>query len=212
MQEPRLARAVVAAVRRATDLPLSAKIRLGERLDEAALAEFCRLLEGEGVDLVAVHARLRGEPYGRTPRWGWIGAVKQAVAVPVVGNGGIFSAEDARRCLEASGCDGLMVGRGAVVRPWLCAELEACLAGQLAPPRPSRPALFFRFLSHLEQGLAPERRLGRLKEFTSYFSQTYPFGHTLASSVQASATVAQARDRARAFFLTSDPSGLEACG
>lgn len=212
MQEPERARAVVAAVRRATTLPLSAKIRLGEQLDEAALVEFCRLLEGEGVELITVHARLRGEPYGRTPRWGWIGTVKEAVGVPVVGNGGIFSVDDARRCRDASGCDGFMVGRGAVVRPWLFAELAAWLAGRPAPPPPSRPVLFFRFLSYLEKGLAPERRLGRLKEFTHPFSQTYPFGHTLANSVQASATVEQARGRAQAFFLASDPSGLEACG
>ena len=212
MQEPERARAVVAAVRRATTLPLSAKIRLGERLDEKFLVEFCRLLEGEGVDLITVHARLRGEPYGRTPRWRWIGAVKEAVAVPVVGNGGIFSAQDARRCRDASGCDGFMVGRGAVVRPWLLNELAAWLAGGPTPPRPARPALFFRFLSHLEQGFAMERRLGRLKEFTHHFSQTYPFGHTLSSAVQSSATIEQAHSRARAFFLANDPAGLEACG
>lgn len=210
MQEPTRARAVVAAVRRATALPLSAKIRLGETLDEGALVEFCRLLAGEGVELITVHARLRREPYGRTPRWGPIAAVKRAVDVPVVANGGIFSVDDARRCREASGCDGLMLARGAVMRPWLFAEVSAWLTGAPAPPVPPRPALYFRLATYLQEGLAAPRQLGRLKEFTHLFSQTYAFGHSLASAVQASTTMGQARDRAREFFAGVDPAGLEA--
>ena len=206
MQEPERAQAVVAAVRRGTNRPLSVKVRLGERLDEVALVKFCRMLEDEGVNLLTVHARLRREPYGRTPRWTWIAKVKAAVGIPVVANGGIFSAADAARCRTESGCDGLMLGRGAVVRPWLFAEIAAQLAGAPPPSQPpSRPELFRRFTQYLQESLAPERRLSRLKEFTHYFSQTYPFSHTLASAVQNSPTVQHAAQQAEQFFRVNEP-------
>jgi len=207
MEAPGAARRVVQEARTRTRLPLTAKIRLGEELDADALRDFCRMLADEGVDLIAVHARLRREPYGRRPRWDWIGRVKSWISVPVVGNGGIFSRADAEKCLEVSGCDGLMLARGAAVRPWLFAELASELYGVArATPGCGRPALFGRFLSLVEESFAPERRLGRIKQFTEYFSQTYPFGHNLAAAVQASRSVAEVRERATAFFAANDPA------
>ncbi|MEW6218029.1 MAG: tRNA-dihydrouridine synthase family protein [Thermodesulfobacteriota bacterium] len=198
------ARGLVRHARVCTHLPLSAKIRLGERLEEQPLADLCHMLEDEGVEMITVHARLRKEPYGRPPRWDWIGRVKSWVGVPVIGNGGIFSVEDARRCLAISGCDGLMLGRGAVVRPWLFAELAREIHGRKIPvPATDRPALYRRFVDLLEESFLPERRLGRLKEFTHYFASTYTYGHWLARAVQASRTVEEARERAAAFFASA---------
>ncbi|MDW7709513.1 MAG: tRNA-dihydrouridine synthase family protein [Deferrisomatales bacterium] len=205
---PEEAARVLREARRRTPLPLTAKIRLGERLDEGALRDLCLLLEAEGVDLVTVHARLRGEPYGRRPRWAWIGKVKSWVSVPVVGNGGIFTPEDARRCLEESGCDGLMLGRGAVIRPWLFARVARDVFGAGAEvPAVSRPALYRRFLALAAESFPPERRLGRIKEFTHYFSQTYPFGHSLATAVQGSRSLEEARERSEAFFAANERTG-----
>ncbi|GAB4255862.1 MAG: tRNA dihydrouridine synthase DusB [Deferrisomatales bacterium] len=201
MEAPERARALVAEARRRTALPLTAKIRLGERLDEGALSAFCRMLEGEGVELLTVHARLRKEPYGRRARWEWVGKVKRWVSIPVVGNGGVFSAADARRCLEVSGCDGLMVGRGAAVRPWVFAEIAREVYGVPVPAARPTPAQAFRTVADLlDESLPPERRLGRLKELTHYLAQNYPFGHHLAAAVQSSPSVAVARERAEAFF------------
>ncbi|MFZ5774156.1 MAG: tRNA dihydrouridine synthase [Thermodesulfobacteriota bacterium] len=205
MEEPATVRAMVAAARKATDLPLTAKIRLGEALHEERLRDFCLMLEGEGVDLVSVHARLRKEPFCRPPRWGWVAKVKSWLSIPVVANGGIFSVEDARRCLAESGADGLMIGRAAAITPWLFAEIAHALYGhgpELAPP--CKPRLYLRFVELLEESFLPERRLGRLKEFTHYFARNYAFGHHLASAVQASDSVEQARTRAIAFFRAND--------
>jgi tRNA-dihydrouridine synthase len=206
MERGDAARAIVAEARRRTELPLTAKIRLGERLEEGSLRDFCRMLEGEGVDLVTVHARLRGEPYGRKPRWDWAGKVKSWLSVPVVANGGIFGVGDAGRCLAASGCDGVMIGRGAAVRPWALAEVAAALRGEVPPPAPCLPAVYGRFAELLAESFAPERRLGRLKEFTHYFAQNYAFGHTLASAVQGSRSVEEAMERAGAFFARNEPA------
>ncbi|MBI5015644.1 MAG: tRNA-dihydrouridine synthase family protein [Deltaproteobacteria bacterium] len=207
MERPDVARAIVAEARRRTGLPLTAKIRLGERLEEAPLREFCCMLEAEGIDLVTVHARLRGEPYGRRPRWDWAGKVKQWLRVPVVANGGVFDETDAQRCLAASSCDGIMVGRGAAVRPWFLADVAAALRGETPAAPPALPAVYQRFAVLLGESFAPERRLGRLKEFTRYFAQSYAFGHTLTSAIQASRSLGEALDRAQAFFAAEEGSG-----
>ncbi len=201
MEQPDSVRRLVSEARKRTKLPLTAKIRLGVELNEQKLRDFCWMLEGEGLDLLSVHARLRDEPFGRKPRWEWIAKVKSWLGVPVFANGGIFSVEDARKCLDVSGADGLMIGRGAATHPWLFREIAREVYGMDAFPHPlSRMELYQRFIELLEESFAPERRLGRLKEFTHYFSKNYQFGHHLASAVQSSASVKEARQRALLFF------------
>ncbi len=193
----------VAGLRKATELPLSAKIRLGKKLDEKGLISFCTMLEDEGIDLLTVHGRLQGEKFCRKPRWDWIAKVKSAVRVPVIANGGIYTVDDARKCLEQSRADGLMLGRGAVCRPWLFADIARSLYGIELPPHPPVEEVFFRFITLLNERFLPERRLGRLKQFTSYYAQNFTFGHHLASGVQNSSSLEEASERAATFFATA---------
>jgi tRNA-dihydrouridine synthase len=201
MEQPEDARRIVAEARKRTQLPLTAKIRLGSELDEEKLKGFCGMLQDEGIDLLSVHARLKNESFARRPRWECIAGIKKRLAIPVIVNGGIFSVQDAADCLAVSGADGLMLGRGAVIRPWLFAEIARDLCGgTIAEPSVSLPAVYTRFIEHLKELFRPEYRLGRLKEFTHYFARNYKFGHYLASRVQSSATVDEAGERAAAFF------------
>lgn len=194
---------VLGLLRKNTDLPLSVKIRLGESVDPVGLRTFCRMLEAEGVDLITIHARLYGEKFCRKPRWSIIGEVKDSVAVPVIANGGIFSVDDARRCLALSGADGLMVGRGAVVRPWLCRDIAEEIYGDVAPePVRSRGEIFFQFMALLEEQFTPERRLGRLKQFTHYYASSFSFGHHFATAIQTSGSMAIASSRAQKYFAS----------
>jgi len=207
MNEPDRVREIVFQARRLTDLPLTAKIRLGESLDPARLCNFCRMLEGEGIDLLTVHARLRGEPFGRRPRWEWIAKVKEWVAIPVIANGSVASVDDARSCLRQSGADGLMIGRAAPERPWIFADIAREIYGADCPPhRRSLPIIYAELLEGLVARFSPERRLGRLKEFTHYFARNYTFGHHLAAAVQSSGSIDQAWERAYDFFRKNEPA------
>lgn len=199
MEQPDHARRMVAEARKRTALPLTAKIRIGIE-DVQQLKDFCVMLQDEGIDLVTVHARRRHESFARRPRWEFIAQMKEWLTIPVVANGGIFSVRDAEDCLAASHADGLMLGRGAVIRPWLFAEISRKVFGcAIEEPEVSLPALFGAFINNL--GLfRPQYRLGRLKEYTHYFARNYSFGHHLASRVQSSSTVEEAQERAEAFF------------
>jgi len=204
-EDRKLVARIVGKIRQTTELPFSAKIRLGRTLDQAGLTDFCRMLEDLGVDLLTVHGRLHGEKFCRPPRWEWIGHVKRAVGIPVIANGGIFSVDDARRCLSLSGADGLMLGRGALEDPWLFAEIASAVYGMERTSREmSRQRVFFRFVELLEERFREERRLGRLKQFTHYFARSFTFGHQLASSVQTSNNMSEAVERAARFFSQTE--------
>lgn len=211
MEDPARVRRIVVAARKHTDRPLTAKIRLGETLDaEEQLRDFCLMLAGEGIDMLTVHARLRSEPFARRPHWAWIGKVKQWVDIPVVANGSIDSVANARKCLDESGADGLMIGRAAARTPWIFAALAREIYNLPIPVRKlSLPLLYHGFAAALVQRFQPDRRLGRLKEFTHYFSTNYFFGHHLAAKVQSSLSFEDAWSRAVAFFIEHDPDGAE---
>lgn len=192
---------ILCCLRKSTILPLSVKIRLGPLLDIEKLQSFCLFLEAKGVDMITVHARLNREKFCRRPRWEAIAPVKKVLSIPVFANGGIFSAEDGRRCLELSGADGLMIGRGAAERPWLCREIAEELYG-VKPSGEMRgvPEVYHHFLQLLEERFPPERRLGRLKQFTRYFAASFRFGHHFASAIQNSKDIEEARSQAEKFF------------
>jgi len=201
MEQPEDVRLIVAEARKRTALPLSAKIRLGSEPDERKLNAFCAMLEDEGIDMLSIHARFTKESFARRPRWECIAGVKERLGIPVIANGGIFSVQDAEECLRVSGADGLMLGRGAAIKPWLFAEIARDVYGcAVTGAVVSLPAVYSDFVGHLSGLFRPEYRLGRLKEFTHYFARNYKFGHCLASRVQSSNSVDEARDRATLFF------------
>jgi len=213
MDDPERVRRIVMSARKNTTLPLTAKIRLGENLDEEKLRNFCRMLAGEGIEMLTVHARLRAEAFARPPRWAWVGKVKNWVDIPVVANGSIDSAASARRCLNESGADGLMIGRVAAHTPWVFATIAREIYGmEIAAPDVCLPRLYQDFVTALMQRFQPDRRLGRLKEFTHYFAKNYFFGHHLAAKVQASCSLEEAWRQAVAFFAVNDPEGSRRLG
>ncbi len=208
MDQPELVQTIVAEARKRTSLPLTAKIRLGTETDERTFKAFCTLLQDEGIDLLSVHARLRHDTFGRRARWEEVARIKEWLTIPVVANGGVFSVEDAKECLRLSRADGLMLGRGAVTRPWLFGEIAREVYGRTVPEQQIvLPEVFLLFTDRLQEHFRPEHRLNRLKQFTKYFAQNYAFGHHLATRVQSSASVEEALERAGLFFEQNRQAG-----
>ncbi|HJD23809.1 MAG TPA: tRNA dihydrouridine synthase DusB [Firmicutes bacterium] len=137
MREPELCRKIVAAVAGAVPVPVTAKIRKGYSAAEANAVEVAQAVEAGGAAAVTVHGRTREQMYAPPADWDIIRQVKQAVSIPVIGNGDVNSAETAAAMYEQTGCDLVMVGRGALGAPWVFSQIEAYLShGTLLPAPP----------------------------------------------------------------------------
>jgi len=126
---------IVRSVIRGTSLPVTVKTRLGWDQESIVIEDVARMLEQCGVQALALHCRTRDQAHKGEAQWHWLEKVKAAVTIPVIGNGDVNEPEDARRMLE-TGCDGVMIGRGAIANPWIFREAKYFLdtGEHLAPP------------------------------------------------------------------------------
>ncbi len=202
---------IIRSLRRRTNLPISVKIRLGNVADSIKLRDTCLRFQDSGVDLITVHARCDHEKFCRKPHWQVLESSATALSIPMLANGGIFCVDDAKKCLALSGAAGLMIGRGAVQKPWLFREIATALF-HFEPDSSHLPEheVYLRFIVLLNERFAPERRLGRLKQFTHYFAANYAFGHQFSSRIQNCKTMQEATDSAIDFFkkrMTTEMGG-----
>jgi nifR3 family TIM-barrel protein len=137
--KPRLLRSIIrAAVAAAGPVPVTIKFRMGINDDLLTFLETGRIAESEGCAAVTLHARTAAQLYDGHARWEAIGELKQVVStIPIFGNGDIWVAEDAIRMMEATGCDGVAIGRGCLGRPWLFRDLADVFAGRKPSPGPT---------------------------------------------------------------------------
>ena len=136
IRDPELAARIVEAVAAAVAIPVTVKTRLGWCGSDADPVSWCRQLESAGAQLLTLHGRTREQGFKGSADWDAIAAVKQALTIPVIANGDVNSAADALRCLEHTGADGVMVGRGTMGAPWLVGQIDAALSGRPIPPSP----------------------------------------------------------------------------
>jgi nifR3 family TIM-barrel protein len=152
LKEPDAARAIFKAMQKNIKrIPFTAKMRLGfadPSGDEAI--RMAQIAEEEGLAAVSVHGRTREQAYTGKANWDAIGRVKRAVKIPVFGNGDVNSGEDAQRMLDITGCDGVMLGRGALGNPWIYRSVQAVLDGRPAPVEPTLEERKKAFLQHAE--------------------------------------------------------------
>ena len=137
LREPALVGEIVRAVVRAVSIPVTVKVRAGWDKDSINAPEIAKICEDAGAALVCVHARTREQMYEPGVDRSVIAAVKSAVSVPVLGNGDIYSAADALSMMEETGCDGVMIARGAMGNPWIFSEIAAALDGKTYTPPPA---------------------------------------------------------------------------
>jgi tRNA-dihydrouridine synthase C len=173
LQDPPLLHSLVSAVRRAVPaaMPVSAKMRLG--FNDASRALECALaLQDGGAEELVVHARTRADGYRPPAYWDRIHEIREALHIPVVANGEIWSREDALRCRQASGCDTLMLGRGMVSDPGLALAIAS--PGHAPLPWSEVQVLMRVFWALVATHVVPRHRAGRLKQWLNYLRRRYP--------------------------------------
>lgn len=170
MREPKLAGEIIAATVKAISKPVTVKIRKG--FDEAHVnaVEIAKIAEDAGAAAVAVHGRTREQFYSGRADWEIIARVKEAVSIPVIGNGDVTDGESARRMLSETGCDGVMIGRAARGNPWLFAEIAAFLEDGRALPAPSLEEKKEMMLRHAALQLAEKGEYTGVREMRKHLS------------------------------------------
>jgi len=174
MKKPRLLGDIVAAVVKASSVPVTVKIRSGWDHDSINAVEVARVCEGEGAQAVIVHPRTRSQGFGGTADWSVIAAVKDAVAVPVIGSGDINTHEDAAAMLEQTGADGIIIGRRAMHDPWVFERVNARLRGESVPAEPSiaeRLDLALRQLAELTAEVSERFAVLNMRKFFVWYSK-----------------------------------------
>ena len=150
MKNPLLAGKIIEKTAKAIQKPLTVKIRKGFDDAHVNAVEMAKIAQESGAAAVAVHGRTREQYYSGTADWDIIAQVKQAVKIPVIGNGDVVDAASALRLFEQTGCDGIMVGRGAQGNPWIFREILAALEDREIPARPNRRELYEMIVRHVQ--------------------------------------------------------------
>jgi tRNA-dihydrouridine synthase B len=185
MGDPSLAEAIIRTVRDAISIPLTVKFRLGLDDNRRNYLELGRICEGSGVAAVAMHARTARQMFTGEADWSHLARLKASLSIPVIGNGDVTEPEDALRMIAETGCDGVMIGRGATKNPWLFRQIAARLGGG----RVSEPTLADRrglILEHFR--MVAEREpstfaLHKLRKFTGWYTHGLPNGRRLRQAI-----------------------------
>jgi nifR3 family TIM-barrel protein len=175
LRNPVQAAGVVKAVRKAVSIPVFVKFRTGWQDDPMLAVDLARRFEEAGADALTFHPRVAPDRRTRPPKWEYIRLVKEAVSIPVFGNGNVFSRIDCRRMLNMTDCDGIAIGRMAVARPWILASWSQGL--KVGPDIYLATAL--QLANLLCEHFDEKRAVQRFNKFSIYFAANFRFGHTL---------------------------------
>jgi nifR3 family TIM-barrel protein len=202
-----LIRRIFEAVRAAIRIPFTVKFRLGWNEREIVCVELARMAAECGLDAVALHARTREQGYSGEAQWHWIAQVKQAVKIPVIGNGDIRSPADAVAMVAQTGCDAVMIGRTAASNPWIFRQIAQYTAtGSYDEPseadRYRMIQTYFRMLVEQETPGA----LGKMKQFASWFTHGVRNGALLRKVIYESKSEQSVIEEVTRFFASPSPS------
>jgi len=207
LRDPDLVRRIVASVRAALTIPLTVKMRSGFDHSTRNAPQIAHICQEEGAEAVTVHWRTREDRYGGVRAVDKIAEVKARVSIPVVGNGDIIDVPSALAMFHDTGCDGVMVGRGAMRNPWVLLQISEALAGRPIPDvTPAvRHTVLLTYLADIRARFGADKpALGRFKKIANYFALGLAGGETLRSELLHSHTIPEAIERADAWFARQE--------
>lgn len=193
MGDPKLAESIIRGVREAISIPLTVKFRLGLDDKRRNYLELGKICEANGVAAVAMHARTARQMFSGEADWTHLARLKETLSIPVIGNGDVREPEDALRMLAETGCDGVMVGRGATKNPWIfrqiAARMDGNIMGETVGETVSEPTLADRrdlILEHFRMVAGREQStfaLHKLRKFTGWYTHGLPNGRKLRQAI-----------------------------
>jgi tRNA-dihydrouridine synthase B len=189
------------AVRAAVRIPLTIKLRAGWDENSIVAVDVAKMAESVGVEGVAVHPRTRAQGYSGAADWTLIARVKQAVKMPVIGNGDINTPEDAARMVQETNCDAVMIGRAAATNPWIFVQMQqfAATGRYDHPSDEARHRLLSGYYQQITAANLPDA-VGKMKQFACWFTHGITNGSELRRSVHAGRTPAEVLDSVERFF------------
>ena len=204
MKDIGLAERIIRAVADAVRKPVTVKFRKGFAAGEETAVDLAKAAENAGAAGVTVHGRTREQYYSGQADWEIIRKVKEAVSIPVFGNGDIFSAEDGLRMMEETGCDGIMIARGARGNPWIFREMQAALEGRQIPSRPTGRELLEMILRHaklMEHYKGVDRAVREMRKHVAWYTGGYPNSALLRGQVNTVGSMEELEELLRAYFI-----------
>ena len=168
MKDPKLVYEIVSSMVKAIEKPVTVKIRKGFDDDHVNAVEIARIIEEAGAAAVAVHGRTREQYYSGKADWDIIRQVKEAVSIPVIGNGDVTSPERAEELVRRTGCDGVMIARGAQGNPWIFSEMISYEETGVVPPRPGKEELKEMMLRHARLQLKYKGEYSGIREMRKH--------------------------------------------
>ena len=186
MKQPKLVGEIVSAMVKATKIPITVKIRKGFDENRVNAVEIARIIEESGASAVAVHGRLRSEYYSGQADWNTIRQVKEAVHIPVIGNGDLTSPQDVLRMREETGCDAFMIGRGAKGNPFIFSQMKTYFEKGYIPEKPSLSDMVQVMLRHARMMVEYKGEftgIHEMRKHVAWYTTGYPRSSELRDQV-----------------------------